>query len=121
MKISFSVDCDIAPAPRPRLGKFGAYMPKAYQDLKSVIKDAAKAAMAGTAPLANKISAQVEFRRKWKITSRRFGDVDNLMKTVFDSCNKIIFNDDSQIVEVVAKKVQSEVAGADVTFISECD
>lgn len=90
-KISFSLNLDIAPAPRPRLGKFGAYMPKAYQDLKSVISDAAKAAMAGTAPLTNKISAQVQFRRKWKATSRRFGDIDNLIKTLFDACNSVVF------------------------------
>ena len=31
-------------------------------------------------------------------------DIDNVLKSIFDSCNKIAYHDDTQIVEVEARK-----------------
>lgn len=36
---------------------------------------------------------------------KRFGDIDNLIKAIFDSYNGVIWNDDSQVVSLTAKKV----------------
>ncbi len=35
-------------------------------------------------------------------------DLDNLVKTIKDACNKIIWNDDSQVCEIRAKKLYSD-------------
>lgn len=112
--IKFSFEGDIKPAPRPRLGKFGAYMPRDYQQLKAVIAEQAKLAMAGRNPILENVSVKILFRRKYKVNSRRYGDLDNLSKIIFDSCNGICFNDDSQVVSLFAEKVQSDNAGVEV-------
>lgn len=122
MKIEFSVEnFDCKPAPRPRLGKYGAYLPKEYQADKEFIRAAAASAMVGKNPLAGSVAADIIFRRKFKPSSRRFGDADNLLKTVLDSCNGVIYVDDAQVISVRACKVQSEIAGVDVTFSEIAD
>jgi len=43
-------------------------------------------------------------------------DVDNLVKGVKDAMNKLCYNDDSQIVELRAKKIYSTIPGVDITL-----
>lgn len=114
--IKFSVNGDCKPAPRPRLGKFGAYVPKDYQAYKETIQQAAIQAMAGDKPILDNVEMTIQFRRKYKNNSRRFGDVDNLIKGVMDACNKTVFADDSQVVKITASKIQSPIAGIDVSI-----
>jgi Holliday junction resolvase RusA-like endonuclease len=42
--------------------------------------------------------------RKFKVTSRRYGDVDNHGKAILDAMNKIVYVDDSQIVKCEVEK-----------------
>ena len=42
-------------------------------------------------------------------------DLDNIIKAVCDSCNGIVWNDDSQIVKIVARKSYGERAAVHVT------
>lgn len=35
-------------------------------------------------------------------------DIDNVIKSVLDGCNGVIYEDDSQVIEVIAKKSYSE-------------
>jgi Holliday junction resolvase RusA-like endonuclease len=43
-------------------------------------------------------------------------DSDNLIKSVFDSLNKIAWNDNNQVAKVTAVKVYGEQPGIDVTI-----
>lgn len=43
-----------------------------------------------------------------KLVPMKKPDIDNLIKFCFDCLNEILFNDDSQIVEVSARKIYSE-------------
>jgi Holliday junction resolvase RusA-like endonuclease len=36
-------------------------------------------------------------------------DLDNLLKTTIDGMNKIVFNDDRQVIEIVCKKVYGKI------------
>ena len=50
------------------------------------------------------LEVRVKFYRKLNPSSKQYGDIDNLLKGLFDGMNGIIFKDDSQIVKVVAEK-----------------
>ena len=43
-----------------------------------------------------------------KIRPRSQGDLDNLVKSITDSCNKICYGDDIQISEIQARKLYGE-------------
>ena len=49
----------------------------------------------------------LEIFRRFKNTSQRYGDLDNLAKGILDALNKILYADDSQIVSLTAEKYQS--------------
>lgn len=57
-------------------------------------------------PLTCPLKVHVKFYRAYKPFSKSFGDVDNLLKGLFDGMNGIVFKDDSQIVKVFAEKYQ---------------
>lgn len=64
--------------------------------------------MQGLEPMQGKLKATLKFYRKYKATSRRFGDCDNLSKAVLDACNGVIYVDDSQIISCTASKHTSD-------------
>lgn len=41
----------------------------------------------------------------WHVANRTAGDVDKLLRAIFDAMTTIVFHDDSQVVEVRARKV----------------
>ena len=49
----------------------------------------------------------IRFWRKFTVTSRRYGDLDNLMKAVLDGLNGAAFADDSQVISATLEKLQS--------------
>ena len=112
--MKMTIDIEPKPAPRPRFGKC-AYMPAEYKSYKAAIGALVNAKVQGT-PLTENLKLQITFRRKYKIQSRRFGDIDNLVKGVLDACNGILFLDDSQVVSLMAEKVQSALVGIDIEF-----
>ena len=109
--MKMTLDIEPRPCPRPRFGK-RAYMPAEYVEYKAAIGLAVKSKC--KTPTTDNLKLQITFRRKYKITSRRFGDIDNLVKGVLDSCNGILFKDDSQVVSLTAEKVESALVGIDI-------
>ncbi|MBQ6976062.1 MAG: RusA family crossover junction endodeoxyribonuclease [Selenomonadaceae bacterium] len=102
--INFTVAVEPIPQPRPRFSRFGVYEPAAIKKYKNEISQAAKSAMKKLQPLTGELSAVIKLYRKFKRSSRRFGDCDNHAKAICDACNKIIYADDSQIVRCVVEK-----------------
>ena len=110
--MKMTIGIEPKPAPRPRFGR-RAYMPAEYQTYKAAIGALVKAKVQGT-PLTDNLKLQITFRRKFKVQSRRYGDIDNLVKGVLDSLNGILFVDDSQVVSLTAEKLQSHEVGIDI-------
>ena len=44
-------------------------------------------------------------------------DIDNLCKFLFDCCNGVVFNDDSQIFQLSASKTYAELPRTEFTII----
>ena len=98
--ITFTFDGDPVPAPRPRFGQGGTYMPARYTAYKLALAWAFKAEMKRRKPMYCAISITLDFYRK----NHRKVDLDNLEKTVMDAGTGVVWLDDSQIVEKHTKK-----------------
>lgn len=123
MTVTFTVPGDPVPKKRPRLGKIGdkpvVYTPAETRAYEQVVATVAKVAMAGRDKLTGPLSAQMTFwlpiPPSWKgvklaeaiagnIAPTSYPDVDNLVKSLLDGCNGIVFRDDAQIVSLSAQK-----------------
>ena len=104
MKIE--IEMEPLPQPRPRFSNGRAYQPEKIKSYKTAIGYAAKKAMQGKPPTLDALKINLRFYRRFKATSRRFGDCDNLAKAVLDACNGIIWADDSQVISMTTEKYQ---------------
>lgn len=120
--LRITVEGDAIPAARPRFSRGRAYQPKRNVEYRQRVQSAAQAAMAGKTPLVGSICAAVKIFRRFKPTTRQFGDVDNHLKAIFDGLNQIVFQDDRQIVRcVVEKHTDKENPRAEIEIRSEAD
>jgi len=122
MTYKFMLPGNPIPAKRPRVTKTHTYSPhkedmiRASFELQEQIRKHAYPDM----PLKGPVSLEVTFfmqmpkslsKRKKALlygepcSSKKAGDLDNLIKKLFDSGNGILYEDDSQIVELHAKKL----------------
>lgn len=98
------IEGDPIPAGRPRFDGRRCYQPARTREYRLEVEKSARLAMRGRAPMTGALSAVIKLYRKFKPTSRRFGDVDNHLKAIFDGMNQIVFADDSQIVTCAVEK-----------------
>ncbi len=98
------VEGDVIPLARPKFGGRRCYQPARNVEYRSLVQWTARQAMKGAEPMTGEICAAVKIYRKYRRTSRRFGDVDNFLKAIFDSLSGIVFKDDAQIVRCVVEK-----------------
>jgi Holliday junction resolvase RusA-like endonuclease len=126
LMVTFRVDGTPVPKGRPRFAKRGkfttAYTPKTTLQYEDLIADGAKRAMGASEPL--EVALEVFFYFSMPIpksySKKRTEaclsglerpmkkDLDNLIKSVSDGMNKIIYKDDGQIVTIHATKVYGE-------------
>jgi Holliday junction resolvase RusA-like endonuclease len=92
-------DVEPYPWPRARVSKAGRfYLPKTYLAYRDLVAMHLRAAYRGD-PEAGPVRLVLGFYRS---TSRK-ADVDNLAKTIMDAGTGIVWDDDSQILELVAE------------------
>lgn len=104
--MKFEVPIEPLPQSRPRFGRGKVFEPARMKSYKAAIKEKALAIMAGNAPITNAVKIKLKLFRKFKATSKRFGDADNLAKAIMDACNGVVWKDDAQIVSLTAEKFQ---------------
>ena len=102
--IKILVQGDVIPAARPRFSGRRAYQPARNVEYRREVEISARQAMRAKAPLKGALEAVIRLYRKYKVTARQFGDVDNHLKALFDGLQGIIFEDDAQIVRCVVEK-----------------
>ncbi len=118
MKLVIELPGNPVPKGRPRFGRGHAYTPSATALYERSLAWAAKAAMKGQhkfkGPLRINVTAYVAIPEKYNRTKRLAalsgmlwprGDVDNFAKICLDACNGIVFEDDAQVVVLMACKV----------------
>lgn len=83
------------------MGRHGMWYDPSAKD-KLYIAQFALAAMATTR--SDQKSGNLMACMTFHISDRRRKDLDNLIKSVMDALNKIVYDDDSQIVRIIASK-----------------
>jgi Holliday junction resolvase RusA-like endonuclease len=125
--MSFAISFVIPGAPvakgRPRVTRNGTYTPKRTQQYEHEVRLFARAAFGISPPVAEALHvdlvAYVPIPKSWpkkRQQAARDGtlyptkkpDLDNFEKAVTDGCNGIVYEDDSQIVEVCKAKRYSD-------------
>jgi len=133
IQIMFTVYGEPVAKGRPRFstrGKFPvAYTPEKTKAYEFEVGMMALAAMGGTKPLEGALEAFIyityavpESYSKKRLEACLSGlekhtkkpDLDNVIKSVIDGMDKIVFDNDSQITSIHSTKVYGEVAKAEV-------
>ena len=99
---------DPHPMARPRVVSGHVYYLSRDVEWRELIRWTCVKAMARCEPYDCALKVKVKFYRKLNPTTRQYGDIDNLLKGLFDGMNGIIFKDDSQIVSVIAEKYRDK-------------
>jgi len=115
MTIAITIPAIPIPKGRPRLGRNGAHNPESTVDYENLVRWTAKASRneIGWKKLAGDIKCRVEFY------GPRKGDIDNLLKSLFDGLNGIAFDDDKQIRELHAICIDADF-GETIVRIEPC-
>lgn len=92
------IDGQPLPKERPRFSEGRAYTPPKTKDIQEAIGYEVKTAMERETDEEHELAVDIGFFRK----SRSRVDIDNLIKTVLDSCNGVVWRDDSQITQLTA-------------------
>jgi Holliday junction resolvase RusA-like endonuclease len=136
--VTFKVDGPPVPKGRARYVKRGThistYTPEKTRTYESLIKDAAIEAMGSSDPLETPVTLYLYIRvqmpksySKKRIEACLNGseqptkkpDASNILKSVEDGMNGVVYKDDSQIVNIHVTKVYSSQAGVDIC-VKEC-
>lgn len=100
------------PKGRPRFSRNGhSYTPLKTRQAEFEIGTLARLEWIGKKLLNRSLEAIVTFKMKFPPTSKLkypSGDLDNYCKLVFDSLNKIVYEDDKQLVKITASKEWSD-------------
>ena len=99
---------DPHPMARPRVVSGHVYYLSRDVEWRELIRWTCVKAMARREPYDCALKVKVKFYRKLNPTTRQYGDIDNLLKGLFDGMNGIVFADDSQIISVIAEKYRDK-------------
>ena len=136
--VTFKVDADPVGKQRARYAKRGnfvqTYTPDKTRNYESLIKEAAIEAMGNSEILETPVNLYLYIRApipkslpKKRLEACLNGlekpikkpDASNVLKSIEDAMNGVVYKDDSQIVNIHVAKVYSSVAGVDVC-VKEC-
>ena len=136
--VTFKVDGVPVPKARARHVLHGTrlrtYTPEKTRTYETLIKDAARQAMGGSEPLETPVSLYLYIRvpipasaTKKRLQAIADGsekpikkpDASNILKSVEDGMNGVVYKDDSQIINIHVTKVYASEPGVDIC-VKEC-
>lgn len=131
MKLNFTIQGKPIPKARPRLTRQGmAYTPKTTRDYERLVAKAASLAKPYECPVSEPVNLQVKayfpIPKSWTKTRRAMAldgrlmhvskpDGSNILKSIEDGLNGVIYQDDSQIVTSHIEKHYSDTPRVEVT------
>lgn len=140
MTFMVTIKVDGVPVPKGRAryvrrgNHISTYTPEKTRTYETLIKDAARQAMGVSEPLETPVSLYLYIRvpipasaTKKRLQAIADGsekptkkpDASNVLKSVEDGMNGVVYKDDSQIVNIHVSKVYSSLPGVDIC-VKEC-
>lgn len=140
MTFMVTIKVDGVPVPKGRAryvrrgNHISTYTPEKTRTYETLIKDAARQAMGASEPLETPVSLYLYIRvpipasaTKKRLQAIADGsekptkkpDASNVLKSVEDGMNGVVYKDDSQIVNIHVTKVFSSEPGVDIC-VKEC-
>ena len=105
--MNFVVPIDVIPQGRPRFyNKVAVDPPNSRQfkkDFSTILKSLKPALFTGEVKVELHIYRQASKFKKG-VTSKRYGDIDNLVKGIFDAMTGVVWEDDKQISSLYVTK-----------------
>ena len=136
--VTFKLDADPVGKQRARYARRGnfvqTYTPEKTRTYETLIKDSAIEAMGASEALQTPVSLYLYIRvpipksySKKKVEDCLNGldkpirkpDASNILKSVEDGMNGVVYHDDSQIINIHVTKVYSSLPGVDIC-VKEC-
>ena len=122
--ISFS--CDGTPVPQGSMKVINGHILHSQGSALAVWRStvALSARFAGAKPVEGAIGIEIVFRvRRPKTVKRDYPtvapDLDKYIRGVLDALTGIAYLDDSQVIDIKAEKVYSDMAGADIKVFTK--
>lgn len=125
-EVAFSIEGKAVPWQRAGLHKGRPFTLKSTRDWQRLVANHARKAMGLYLPMQGPVSLSVQFHQKvppsWPRLKRQRAieceiwptsrpDLSNLVKSIEDACNGILFEDDAQIVSLQVLKIYSHEPG----------
>jgi Holliday junction resolvase RusA-like endonuclease len=96
---AFEVAGEPVPKARPRVGRRGGRTPERTRSWEETVGWAAKQAYKGE-PVSCEVAVSAVFHTR----RTRPGDLDNLLKSVLDALNGIVWDDDIRVSKIIARR-----------------
>lgn len=130
MQIAFEIEGEPVAKGRPRLNRNGhVFTPRKTHLYENFVRVKAKEAMRGKKPLSRPVAITLTaffgIPKSWSKKKKAAADMgphakkpdlDNVVKAVVDGMNGIVFEDDSLVFQVTAKKIYSTQARVEVVI-----
>lgn len=129
--VTIIIDGEPVAKGRPRITQGRAVTPAKTRAYEAHVQMTARAGMRGKPPISGALRANIVIKvpipASWPKRAKAEAeegvmrptskpDIDNFQKSVLDGMNGIVFDDDSQIVEVTARKFYAQDPGVIVTI-----
>jgi len=98
LELTFTVEAEPVPTPRPRIPKRGAYYSKRYTTWREQIRQAAEHLK------EHNFKSPVAVSLYFRSSNWRKQDIDNLVKGVLDSLTSIVWENDNVVTGLYATK-----------------
>jgi Holliday junction resolvase RusA-like endonuclease len=121
--IRFEILGRVQPKQRPRFSKGHTYTPKKTLDYEKHVRDAYPSDYKFKGQVKVKIiifyevpkSAKKDVAKQMlshtiRPTGRHFGDLDNSIKSILDALNGLAYDDDAQVVDILARRYYDKEA-----------
>lgn len=134
-QLIFNVEGDPVGKQRPRFARGRTYTPKKTVDYEKLIADKAREAMGSSEPLTTPVAVYLYVNmpvpRSYSKSrlqaclaglerpTKKVGDLDNVVKSVLDAMNAVVYVDDCQVVSIHAIKRYDTIASVHVCVKEE--
>ena len=103
-RVFFIVPGPPIPKARARVGRCGAFTPKRTKEYEAKVRALALVARQKAKQRGWTGSVGVDATFYIETPTERRPDCDNYLKALLDGCRGVIYEDDAQIIDIVAKK-----------------